>query len=267
MIREFAKAFARRVPAIDSLIKQRNDLLREVAELKEHKAQLLQAKRHFVEDYETFVRQLIASHPLDEAMSMAVGGNYDIVGSMLVNILRGCGIREASSIIDLGCGSGRLAKHLGLNFPRIEYLGIDVVQELLDYAATQSPAHFRFVRHCDLSIPAPDQSADFVTAFSVFTHLFHEESYIYLLDCRRVLRPFGSIVFTFLESARNWPIFEGMLSDVKAGHKTHLNMFFERPQIETWAKRLDLGLMGFDFGPPHDGHGQTVAVLRKPAWG
>jgi ubiquinone/menaquinone biosynthesis C-methylase UbiE len=263
MIRDAAKAFARQIPAIDDLIKQRDDLLHEVVELRRR----LQAKdrKHFVDEYETFVRELIASHPLDEAMSLAVGGNYDVVGKIQVAILRGCGIRETSSIIDLGCGSGRLAKYLGLTFPQINYLGTDLVQELLDYAATQSPAHFRFIRHHELSIPAPDQSAEFATAFSVFTHLHHEDSYIYLQDFKRVVRPGGLIVFSFLESTRNWPVFEHMLSSRRAGHKSHLNMFIERPQIETWVKRLDLGLLGYDWGPPHDGHGETVAVLRKPA--
>jgi ubiquinone/menaquinone biosynthesis C-methylase UbiE len=274
MIRETAKAFARQVPAIENLIKQRDNLLLEAAELRQRCAALLQTntallqtqnRRHFVDGYEVFVQQLIASHPLDEAMSLAVGGHYDEVGKAELAILRNCGIREDTPVIDLGCGSGRLAKHLGLNFPRIGYLGTDVVQELLDYAAKQSPAHFRFVRHCDLSIPAPDQSTFFVTAFSVFTHLFHEESYLYLQECKRVLQPLGCIVFSFLESTHNWPVFDGMLSSAKAGHKTHLNMFIERTQIEAWAKRLDLDLLGYDFAPPHDGHGQTVAVLRKPA--
>jgi hypothetical protein len=53
-----------------------------------------------------------------------------------------------------------------------------------------------------------------------------------------------------------------MLRDVKVGHKNHLKMFIERPQIEAWAARLGLRVLGFNFGPPHDGHGETVAVLR-----
>lgn len=31
------------------------------------------AEFHFVEDYETYVRRLISSYPIDEAMSLALG--------------------------------------------------------------------------------------------------------------------------------------------------------------------------------------------------
>jgi ubiquinone/menaquinone biosynthesis C-methylase UbiE len=221
------------------------------------------AEPHFVSEYTRHVRNLMASHPLDEAMSLAVGGRYDEIGKWEVNLLKACGLGEGMSVIDLGCGSGRLAKHLGLSFNDIRYVGIDVVQELLDYAASKSPPHFRFVRHHQLSIPAPDSSADFVIAMSVFTHLFHEESYIYLEDMKRVLRPGASVVFSFLESRYGWPTFETMLRNRKAGTKTHLNMFMERPQIEEWCKHLGIELKGFDLSEHRHGRGQTVAVLVK----
>src|SRR5262249_38048332 len=147
-------------------------------------------------------------------------------------------------------------------FPRLNYLGIDVVPELLAYAATQSPHHFRFVEHHDAGVPAPDQSADYIAAFSVFTHLFHEESYVYLQDAKRVLRPGGAIVFSFLETASNWPIFEGMINTARAnGTPDILVMYIERPQIQAWAAHLGLEVAGFDVGPPI---GQSVVMLRKP---
>ena len=43
-------------------------------------------------------------------------------------------------------------------------------------------------------IPAPDGEADMVCFFSVLTHLLHEESYVYLQDARRVLKPTGKLV-------------------------------------------------------------------------
>ena len=38
------------------------------------------AEFHFVEDYERHVARLMRDHPIDEAMSLAVGGAYDIIG-------------------------------------------------------------------------------------------------------------------------------------------------------------------------------------------
>ena len=174
------------------------------------------------------------------------------------------GLNDGMSIIDLGCGSGRLAKHLGLKFEALQYLGIDIVAELLDYAASQSPAGYRFVLNHTLSLPAPDASTDIVAIFSVITHLLHQESYVYLQEAKRVLKPGGRVVFSFLESEKNWPVFEGMVNRAVAGVKDdQLNMFTERSQIEEWSRRLGMNVIGYDFGLPHDGDGQTVAVLEK----
>jgi SAM-dependent methyltransferase len=273
-MRNTAKAIARQIPSINALIAQRDSLLEENAALKQQmrpapvspsSATAYQPgrRKHFVHDYQTFVRHLIATHPIDDAMSMAVGGAYDTIGGIEVAILRACGLRETHALIDLGCGSGRLAKHIGKTFPRLNYVGIDVVPELLAYAARQSPQHFRFIEHHDVGFPAPDESADFIAAFSVFTHLFHEESYIYLQDAKRVLRPGGAVVFSFLETGSNWQIFEGMINTAKAsGTPDMLVMYIERPQIKVWATHLGLEIAGFNIGPPV---GQSVVMLRKPA--
>lgn len=37
------------------------------------------AQFHFVEDYERHVAALLEQHPIDEAMSLAVGGLYDVL--------------------------------------------------------------------------------------------------------------------------------------------------------------------------------------------
>lgn len=220
---------------------------------------------HFVRDYEALVRDLIARHPLSEAMSFAVGGGYDEFGPALVQILVDCGLRDGMSIIDMGCGSGRVAKYIGERFSEVEYLGFDVVPELLNYARSQTPSRFKFLLNQKLSIPADDNSVDFMFAFSVFTHLLHEESIIYLEDARRVVRPGGIIVFTVIEAQKNWPIFEQGYQVLKAGGKNpHLNMFIEQNQIILWAKHLDLEIVSLNAGAPHDGHGQTVVVLKVP---
>ena len=96
------------------------------------------AEFHFVEDYERHVQALIAAHPFDEAMSLAVGGAYEIVGEIERDLLRYAGLRDGMALVDLGCGSGRLASALGRSM-RIDYLGTDIVQALLDYAASRTP--------------------------------------------------------------------------------------------------------------------------------
>lgn len=87
------------------------------------------ARFHFVEDYEAYVRQLTRDLPLDEAMSVAVGGDYDRIGAIECEILHHFGLRDGQSVVDFGCGSGRLAVHLART-GTVAYLGLDVVQEL-----------------------------------------------------------------------------------------------------------------------------------------
>jgi SAM-dependent methyltransferase len=266
MFRQALKTLTMQVPVAGRIIRQRDGLLQEVADLRSNRDALLEEvaefrpnRPHFVTEYTRLVRQLIASHPMDEAMSLAVGGDFDRIGAIAAEIVQSCGVKGGDRFIDLGCGSGRLAKHIGMALPDISYLGIDVVQELLDYAATKTPSHFRFVLNRRVAIPSPDCSADFVAVFSVFTHLYHQESYTYLRDIRRVLRPGGKVIFSFLETSRHWQMFEGLLGEL--GATNELTMFMERPQVLEWAKRLEMNFEGFDPGPTI---GQTVAVLRKP---
>jgi SAM-dependent methyltransferase len=144
------------------------------------------------------------------------------------------------------------------------------VQALLDYARAKAPADYRFLLHRELNIPLDDDSHDFVVAFSVFTHLLHPESYIYLEEAHRVLRPSGRVVFSFLEFgwAGHWPIFEGTVETQRGNSASHLNTFIERSAIVVWCGRLGLiceAFIGADDSPWGGAPlGQTTVILRKP---
>ncbi len=67
-------------------------------------------KFHFVEDYTSLVKNLIKQYPLDEAMSHAIGGNFVAWGQIEKQLLIHYGLLSDHTLIDIGCGSGRLAK-------------------------------------------------------------------------------------------------------------------------------------------------------------
>jgi SAM-dependent methyltransferase len=202
-------------------------------------------KPHYVQSYNDMVAEMRATLPLDEAMSRAVGGDssYEKAGDGLSTALIGAGLSSGQTLIDVGCGSGRVAAALGRKMPGIEYLGTDIVPDLLEYARKNSPDHFKFVLHREISIPAPSESADMICFFSVLTHLFHQESYVYLRDAKRVLKSGGLIYITFLESGPYWSMFERMVATYEQPLKPHLNMFIERPMLEAWASHLNLRLV------------------------
>jgi SAM-dependent methyltransferase len=227
---------------------------------------------HFVEDYERTVAQLIATMPIDDAMSAAVGevGTYLKIGAIELDLLIWSGLKDGMSIIDLGCGSGRLA-HALWRSPNVEYIGVDIIQSLLDYAKAKSPPHYIFKLHRQLNIPAPDHSADFVTAFSLFTRLLHSESYLYLEDIRRVLKPKGKLIFSFLEFAdpNHWPAFSREIETRRANGAaivSALVTMIERNAIKCWAERLGYTeeriVDGKEAPWGTDPLGQSVAILR-----
>jgi ubiquinone/menaquinone biosynthesis C-methylase UbiE len=128
----------------------------------------------------------------DEAMRLAVGGEFDAVGKLEYYLLRSLGLRSGHLVIDVGCGSGRLARQLASD-TSIRYVGTDVVPRLLEAARTAAGRNdweFRLVE--GIRIPCPDNVADFVTFFSVLTHITHEESFQYLQEASRCLKLGGA---------------------------------------------------------------------------
>lgn len=198
-------------------------------------------------------------------MSLAVGGDFERTGGLLADALIGAGLRDGMRLLDLGCGSGRVASALAERV-RIDYLGVDVVAELLDYARARAPAHYRFRLNTTLDLPAEAGAFNMGCAFSVFTHLQHEESYAYLEAFRRVLRPEGRLLFTFLEFARedHWPVFSDTVGAVREHRRGHLNVFIERPVVALWAQRAGFRVERITPERPDvGGPGQSLAVLSR----
>lgn len=235
--------------------------------------------------YNLWVRGAKAAMPHDEAMKFAVGGDFEVFGAIEAALLRHCGLEPGDMLVDVGCGSGRLAiplsrDHLG------PYLGTDLVPDLLAYARARCERpDWRFELAKGLKIPAADETADMVCFFSVLTHLLHEQSYLYLAEARRVLKPGGRIVFSFLEFAQegHWPTFKTTVDNARQDRPQPLNVFIERHAIEVWARRLDLRLDEIHGGEDHfiplpapltlasgvvlgerANLGQSVCVLTKP---
>jgi ubiquinone/menaquinone biosynthesis C-methylase UbiE len=226
------------------------------------------AKFHFVEDYEAHVKKLLATKPLDEAMSEAVGGDYYAIGEIESNVLIYAGLQNGMKLIDYGCGSGRLASVLAKRV-EVDYLGIDIVDDLLKYARSKSPKAYQFLNHRGLNVPVADSSVDMICAFSLFTHLLQAETYLYMQDMYRALIPGGRLVFSFLEFglASHWWIFEATVAQQKASSTPHLNMFIEKNAIHTWASHIGFKVIELVNGDINcfEGKtlGQSIAILEK----
>ena len=215
---------------------------------------------NFKDSYKKHIKKLKRTRNTVNAMSAAVGGDFDAVGQLEYALLLQCGLNKTHTIIDVGCGSGRLAFQLR-EYLDGKYIGIDVVKDLFKYAeGICDRPDWLFYEAPGLSIPEKDDYADFICFFSVFTHLLHEESYKYLEEAARVVKPKGKIIFSFLEFKipSHWRVFEQTLAD-KHPDKV-LNQFLSRDAIESWATHLDLDVINiYDGDKPHIKLNNTVA--------
>ncbi len=127
---------------------------------------------HFIRDYRRVVANFIAEHPLDQAMALAVGGrDYDVNCKLECDLLVELGLSAGHSIVDIGCGSGRLSTQLSRRYGAgINYLGIDVVAELLAYARSKATPGYRFELTTGLSIPR-QMRASISWPHSAFSHI------------------------------------------------------------------------------------------------
>lgn len=233
--------------------------------------------------YLEFVRGLEDRLEQGQALRTAVGGEYSAVGKLEHFLLRSLGLADGHLVVDVGCGSGRLSAQLAPH-GGIRYLGCDVVDALVAQASRiSSRSDWTFACTDGSRIPCAAGLADFVCFFSVFTHLLHEDTFRYIREAHRVLRPGGFLVFSFLEFRirSHWTPFEQSLTH--GGFGSPLTQFIDRDAIRAWADHSGLDILQLSDGDkPHiplpeevgwesgvrmrtlGNLGQSVAVLQKP---
>ena len=231
-------------------------------------------------DYSTYAARMREGRSQEEAMQLAIGGSFELIGPLERELLKIFGLQTDHYLIDVGCGSGRLARPLMEYLSEQgRYLGIDVVNDLLDHARKiVDRPNWRFELADGFCISEDDNQADMICFFSLVTHLLHEQSYLYLQDAKRVLKPGGKIVFSFIEFEMpgHWLIFESNIADVYTNHRP-LNQFISRNAIHVWADHLGLTVdrivdsnealakLSTKPGGPVSPHalGQSICVLSK----
>lgn len=83
---------------------------------------------------------------------------------------------EAQSVIDLGCGTGRMLAKISKHYPKTELHGIDTTSSMLKKAKETCP-NATFAQ-ADLNHYAPETTHDVILSLSVFHHLQNQDDYL-----------------------------------------------------------------------------------------
>jgi 2-polyprenyl-3-methyl-5-hydroxy-6-metoxy-1,4-benzoquinol methylase len=167
-----------------------------------------------VADLETAVAQLtdllelghgIALPPmhLQERVVGSYGRPFVRGGFELVDVLSGLAadagrpLATAASILDFGCGCGRLSRALRRAAPRADLHGCDIDPEAIGWLQSNlgDLGTFATVPH-EPPTAYPDGAFDVVIGISVFTHLPEELQFAWLSELRRITRPDALLVLT-----------------------------------------------------------------------
>jgi len=108
----------------------------------------------------------------------------------------GCDPASFESILDYGCGSGRVARvvpHTGSRGPRT-ITAVDIDPEAILWCTRNLPGIRFAVVSPQPPTPFVDGAFDLIFAVSVFTHLDEARQFALLAELRRLLRPGGVLV-------------------------------------------------------------------------
>lgn len=152
-----------------------------------------------------------------------------------------CGLQPGDAVLDVGCGSGRMARPLTGYLDRNgRYAGFDVSREAIAWCTENiSGSHpnfdFRVVdirsgsynpngkfNASDFRFPYADSSFDVVLLASVFTHMLPTGVKHYMSEIVRVLKPGGrSLITFFLLNEESSALSEEGKGQIKFEHEMH----------------------------------------------
>jgi SAM-dependent methyltransferase len=228
----------------------------------------------------------------DEDRRYRVIGNRDPTGFLLsgctdfhrldraCRFFTGKGIADHASILDWGCGCGRIARHMP---PRPEALrGCDIDADNVAWCAAHLPGRYA-ASSLRPPLPYDDGAFDLVYGVSVFTHFRPELEALWLAELARVAAPGATLMMTIhgqtaIDYARLGTSASRALSalvqrkgilcsgrnDQLDGHAAHedeyVNVYHSHGYVRrAWGRHFEIVdiLPGYIF--THD-----LAILRKP---
>jgi ubiquinone/menaquinone biosynthesis C-methylase UbiE len=209
--------------------------------------------------------------------------SFDTVGRLELEVLKREGLKPTDTLVDLGCGSGRLAIQVVPALVGGHYTGIDISRSMLDEARKRiersvpdPPCRVSWIHQTTPLFELDDKSVDMMCAFSVINYMEHEDAYLYFKEALRIVRPGGHFVFSCLpintERARE-VFFKSASMDMQTRHRrirhvvTSRDLMTHIVKIAGWEPVRwydgDEEIQLTDSGESHNFR-QSILVLEAP---
>lgn len=224
----------------------------------------------------------LPSEELQLGVGLETGAEYLGFGLVVKDaVLRRTGLEHTGSVLDIGCGSGRVARHF-VDYTRTpgRYVGMDIQKPFIDWCTEHlSPANERLeFYHQDIfngaynpggtykaseyRFPFEDESFDVIILYSVFTHLLPEDAENYLREVARLLKPGGYCYSTWFLMTRDAEV-EYLLPNIREGQ---VGYGFIRcvDVLESAGLRIDGSQLG-KWNGAESGIWQDLLWLRRAA--
>lgn len=108
----------------------------------------------------------------------------------------GLSFRQFFSILDFGCGSGRLTRYLFALAPEAQVFGCDVSARSIEECRRKYPHGHFALNDWRPPLGFEGNQFDLVFSYSVFTHLSEHNHKDWLKELSRILKPHGVMVHT-----------------------------------------------------------------------
>jgi SAM-dependent methyltransferase len=173
------------------------------------------------------------------------------------------GLTAADTVLDIGCGAGRVGVHLA---PRVRrWIGADVSRQMIGHArqALAGAGNVEFVHLTGDGLPSSlDGTVDVVYCTTVFMHLEEWDRYRYIQGAFRALKPGGRLYvdnFSLL-APDGWALFEATAKLAPAERPPHVSKASTPQELQTFVAKA-----GFEQIRSRDGQLFVTVNARKPS--
>ena len=144
---------------------------------------------------------------------------------------------EDAYILDLGCGTGRLFRRLGKQFPHLQGVGLDLSGEMISQARERNiyPERITYTQGNAESLPF--EAETFTAAFNTISFLHYPNPQIVLGEINRVLMTGG----------RYYLVDFTVRDDIKTPHfffSSNKISFYSAKQREKFSQEVGLKILG-----------------------